>query len=115
MKSPVLHLMQAGHLDRFFIDGEWVAPIGTERTAVVCPSTEETLCDIPLGNAGDVDRAVQAARKAFVSWSATSPKERAALLDRVHALLLERAELFALALSMEMGAPKRSGEVSPKT
>ncbi|MGY6161054.1 aldehyde dehydrogenase family protein [Paraburkholderia strydomiana] len=105
MKSPVLHLMQAGHLDRFFIDGEWVAPIGTERTAVVCPSTEETLCDIPLGNAGDVDRAVQAARKAFVSWSATSPKERAALLDRVHALLLERAELFALALSMEMGAP----------
>ncbi|MFM0527166.1 aldehyde dehydrogenase family protein [Paraburkholderia strydomiana] len=105
MKSPVLHLMQAGHLDRFFIDGEWVAPIGTERTAVVCPSTEETLCDIPLGNAGDVDRAVQAARKAFASWSATSPKERAALLDRVHALFLERAELFALALSMEMGAP----------
>ncbi|MDP9646840.1 aldehyde dehydrogenase family protein [Paraburkholderia caledonica] len=105
MKSPVLHLMQAGHLDRFFIDGEWVAPIGTERAAVVCPSTEETLCDIPLGNAGDVDRAVQAARKAFASWSATSPKERAALLDRVHALLLERAELFALALSMEMGAP----------
>lgn len=48
MKSPVLHLMQAGHLDRFFIDGEWVAPIGTERAAVVCPSTEETLCDIPL-------------------------------------------------------------------
>ncbi|MFM0193351.1 aldehyde dehydrogenase family protein [Paraburkholderia strydomiana] len=105
MKSPVLHLMQAGHLDRFFIDGEWVAPIGTERAAVVCPSTEETLCDIPLGNAGDVDRAVQAARKAFASWSATSPKERAALLDRVHALFLERAELFALALSMEMGAP----------
>lgn len=105
MKSPVLHLMQAGHLDRFFIDGEWVAPIGTERAAVVCPSTEETLCDIPLGNAGDVDRAVQAARKALASWSATSPKERAALLDRVHTLFLERAELFALALSMEMGAP----------
>jgi len=105
MKSPVLHLIQAGHLDRFFIDGEWVAPVGTERAAVVCPSTEETLCDIPLGNASDVDRAVQAARKAFASWSAISPKERAALLDRVHALFLERAELFALALSMEMGAP----------
>ena len=35
----------------------------------------------------------------------TSPQERAALLDRVHALLLERAELFAQALTMEMGAP----------
>ncbi|HEX3380183.1 MAG TPA: aldehyde dehydrogenase family protein [Paraburkholderia sp.] len=105
MKSPVLHLTQAGHLDRFFIDGEWTAPVGTERVAVVCPSTEETLCDIPLGNANDVDRAVQAARQAFVSWSMTSPQERAALLDRVLALFLERAELFATALSMEMGAP----------
>ncbi|CAB3795750.1 aldehyde dehydrogenase family protein [Paraburkholderia fynbosensis] len=105
MKSPVLHLMQAGHLDRFFIDGEWIAPVGTERAAVVCPSTEETLCDIPLGDASDVDRAVQAAHKAFASWSMTAPNERAALLERVHALFLERAELFAFALSMEMGAP----------
>jgi acyl-CoA reductase-like NAD-dependent aldehyde dehydrogenase len=35
----------------------------------------------------------------------TSPQERAARLDRVHALLLERTELFAQALTMEMGAP----------
>jgi aldehyde dehydrogenase (NAD+) len=105
MQSPLHHLIQADHLVRFFIDGEWTAPSGTTHTAVVCPSTEETLCDIPLGDANDVDRAVQAARKAFVSWSMTSPQERAALLDRVHALILERAELFATALSMEMGAP----------
>jgi aldehyde dehydrogenase (NAD+) len=105
MNSPVRHLMQAGRLDRFFIDGEWVMPEGSDRVAVVCPSTEDTLCEIPLGNARDVDRAVQAARKAFGCWSVTSPQQRAALLDRVHALLLERAELFAQALTMEMGAP----------
>ena len=105
MQSPVHHLIQANHLDRFFIDGEWVAPSGKTRAAVVCPSTEETLCDIPLGDAHDVDQAVQAARKAFVSWSMTSPQERAALLDRVHTLILERAELFATALATEMGAP----------
>jgi acyl-CoA reductase-like NAD-dependent aldehyde dehydrogenase len=105
MNSPVLHLKQAGRLDRFFIDGEWIAPVGTARAAVVCPSTEDTLCEIALGDARDVDRAVQGARKAFVRWSVTSPQERAALLDRVHALILERAELFAQALTMEMGAP----------
>ena len=105
MNSPVRHLMQAGRLDRFFIDGEWTIPGGTDRAVVVCPSTEDTLCEIPLGNARDVDLAVQAARRAFARWSVTSPQERAVLLGRVHALILERAELFALALTMEMGAP----------
>ncbi|KUY90167.1 MULTISPECIES: aldehyde dehydrogenase family protein [unclassified Burkholderia] len=103
--SPVRHLMEAGRLDRFFIDGDWVLPDGGERFAVVCPSTEDVLCDIPLGNARDADRAVRAARKAFERWSATSPQERAALLDRIHALILERAERLAMALAMEMGAP----------
>ncbi|MGE8575547.1 MAG: aldehyde dehydrogenase family protein, partial [Burkholderia contaminans] len=105
MNSPVVHLMQAGRLDRFFIDGDWVLPDGSDRFAVVSPSTEDTLGEIPLGSARDADRAVQAARRAFERWSATSPQERAALLDRVHALMLERAELFATALAMEMGAP----------
>ncbi|WP_107310868.1 aldehyde dehydrogenase family protein [Burkholderia metallica] len=105
MNSPVVHLMQAGKLNRFYIDGEWVLPDGDERFAVVCPSTEAVLCEIPLGNALDVDRAVRAARAAFERWSATSPQARAAVLDRVHALILERAELFATALAMEMGAP----------
>jgi betaine-aldehyde dehydrogenase len=104
-QSPVRHLLEAGRLERFFIDGDWVAPDGGGRFAVVCPSTEDTLCEIPLGSARDADRAVQAARHAFAGWAATSPQERAALLDRVHRLLLERAERFATALALEMGAP----------
>lgn len=105
MNSPVRHLMQAGRLDRFYIDGEWTVPDGTDRIAVVCPSTEDTVCELAAGNERDVDRAVRAARRAFASWSVTSPQQRAALLDRVHALVLERAELFATALATEMGAP----------
>lgn len=105
MNSPVRHLMQAGRLDRFYIDGEWTVPDGADRIAVVCPSTEDTVCELAAGNERDVDRAVRAARRAFASWSITSPQQRAALLDRVHALVLERAELFATALATEMGAP----------
>lgn len=105
MTSPVHRLMQAGRLDRFFIDGEWVAPEGADRIAVVSPSTEASLCEIALGNERDAERAIRAARRAFVGWSRTSPQERAALLDRVHTLMLERAELIAVALATEMGAP----------
>ncbi|MGR3908924.1 aldehyde dehydrogenase family protein [Burkholderia sp. SR8] len=105
VNSPLQRLRHAGRLERFFIDGDWVLPDGGDRFAVVCPSTEDTLCEIPLGNARDADRAVSAARRAFESWSTTSPHERASLLDRIHALLLERAELFATALALEMGAP----------
>jgi acyl-CoA reductase-like NAD-dependent aldehyde dehydrogenase len=105
MTSPVDHLRQAGRLERFFIDGQWVLPEGRERAAVVCPATEETLCEIALGDRRDVERAVQAARKAFPGWAATPPAQRADVLGRVHALLLERTEQFALALTLEMGAP----------
>jgi betaine-aldehyde dehydrogenase len=97
--------MQAGTLDRFFIGGQWVAPEGADRIALVSPSTEEAVCEIALGNEGDAERAIRAARAAFADWSATSPQTRAALLDRIHTLMLERAELFALALATEMGAP----------
>ena len=105
MNSPVSHLKQAGRLDRFFIGGEWVAPDGADRTAVVSPSTEQAVCEIALGNERDADRAIRAAREAFAGWSVTAPQQRAALLDRIHTLMLERAELFALALATEMGAP----------
>ena len=76
MTSPVRHLMQAGRLDRFYIDGEWTAPDGSDRIAVISPSTEDAVCEIALGNARDAERAVLAARKAFAGWSASSPQER---------------------------------------
>lgn len=102
--SIVQHLASNGHLDRLFIDGEWVLPQGQARIHVIDPSTEEPVAQIALGNAQDVDRAVAAARRAFATWSVSSPQSRAAILGRVHALILERAEMFARAISLEMGA-----------
>ncbi|WP_186180941.1 aldehyde dehydrogenase family protein [Burkholderia gladioli] len=103
--STISRLAQAGRLDGFFVGGDWVRPEGGGRAELVCPSTEDRLCEIPLGSARDAERAVQAARDAFEGWAATSPAQRAALLGRMHALMLARAEQFAMALTMEMGAP----------
>ena len=105
MNSSIIErLTSAGHLDRIFIDGEWVLPAGQARTSVIDPSTEEPVAEVALGSAQDVTAAVAAARRAFVTWSVSSPQSRASLLDRVHSLILERAELFAQAISLEMGA-----------
>jgi aldehyde dehydrogenase (NAD+) len=98
------HLRRAGRLDRAFIDGEWVRPQGRDRAVVIDPSTEQAIAEIALGNAQDAAAAVAAARRAFDTWSVSSVQSRAALLDRVHALILERAESFAEAISREMGA-----------
>lgn len=104
MTSPLAHLRTADRLDRLFIGGEWSLSDQVNRIAVVDPSTEEAFTEIALGNAADVDQAVTAARRAFAGWAASAPERRAGLLDRIHALVLERAERFAQALSLEMGA-----------
>lgn len=101
--TVVERLANAGRLDRIFVNGEWVRPVGQERSRVIDPSSEEPVAEIALGNARDVDSAVATARHAFEAWSLSSPQSRAALLDRIHALILERAELFAQAISQEMG------------
>jgi aldehyde dehydrogenase (NAD+) len=105
MKSSIIErLASAGHLDRIFIGGEWVLPAGQARTSVIDPSTEEPVAQIVLGSAQDVAASVAAARRAFATWSVSSARSRAAVLDRVHSLILERAEWFAQAISLEMGA-----------
>ena len=102
--SIIQHLTSAGRLDRLYIDGEWVLPAGQARSTVIDPSTEEPIAEIALGDEQDVATAVAAARRAFETWSVSSPQSRATLLDRVHRLILERAESFAQAISQEMGS-----------
>lgn len=97
-------LASAGHLDRVFIDGQWILPQGQDRRAVIDPSTEQPIAEIALGGAEDVASAVAAARRAFPQWSASTTQSRALVLDRIHNLILERAEWFAQAISLEMGA-----------
>ena len=71
---------------------------------MINPATEESIAQIAMGSAADVDGAVAAACAAFPAFAALSVATRAAFLDRIHALILERAESFAQAISLEMGA-----------
>lgn len=90
---------------KFFIDGAWVDPMVPSLLDVIDPSTEEAFTQISVGSKGDVDRAVAAAKAAFVSFSVTEPAERLALLKRILEVYNERYEDIAQAVSREMGAP----------
>jgi aldehyde dehydrogenase (NAD+) len=90
---------------KFYIDGQWVDPIGTATLDVINPATEESIGRIAMGNAEDVNRAVAAARRAFETFSRTTKAERIALLERVIEVYKKRLPDLAAAISEEMGAP----------
>ncbi len=91
--------------DKFYINGEWVAPAEENLLDVINPATEQPVGRIALGNATDVDRAVAAARAAFDSYSQTSREQRIELLERIIEVHQKRMEDMAQAISAEMGAP----------
>jgi aldehyde dehydrogenase (NAD+) len=90
---------------KFYIDGAWVDPATPKKLEVINPATEAVAGYISLGSATDVDRAVQAARKAFVTYSQTTREERVALLERIIVEYQKRYADMALAITEEMGAP----------
>jgi aldehyde dehydrogenase (NAD+) len=91
--------------DHFYIEGEWVQPATSTRAELIDPSTEKAIGTVALGGAKDVDRAVGAARAAFVSFSQTSVENRISLLERIIEVYQTRADDIATTLMVEMGAP----------
>ena len=86
---------------RLYIDGTWQDSEGDAVLTVLNPATEEVIGAVPDGTAGDVNRAVAAARRAFDEgpWPNFSPRERAAVLLRMADAMERRAgELKELAV-----------------
>jgi aldehyde dehydrogenase (NAD+) len=96
---------QARNNLHFYIDGQWVSPAVPKSLDVINPATEDVAGQISLGSEADVDRAVQAARRAFPSYSATSAEERLGLLQRIIAGYEARIGELARTMTAEMGSP----------
>jgi succinate-semialdehyde dehydrogenase / glutarate-semialdehyde dehydrogenase len=87
------------------IDGERVAA-GTRRThRVVNPATGDTLGELPLADAADLDRALETAQRGFRLWRDSTPQKRAAVLQGAAQLLTERADDLARTATLEQGKP----------
>lgn len=93
--------------DQLYIDGRWVSPASPRRIAVINPYTEQPVGHVPDADSGDADSAVEAARRAFPVWSATSVDERVALLKRCHEIFAAKSDAFAATLVAEVGMPAK--------
>jgi betaine-aldehyde dehydrogenase len=93
------------HRDLYY-DGKWQKPGGGYQDTLN-PATGKSLGPCAEANAEDVDAAVRAAHKAFKSWRAVKPLERAALMKKVAAVLRANAEELAMLDAANCGNPVR--------
>ena len=96
-----------------FIDGKWRKDEGRDHHAVINPATGETLAQLPMATAADLDEALAATAKGFAVWRKTDVNDRAGILHKVAGLIRERAETIAVLLTTEQGKPlaEARGEV----
>ena len=92
-----------------YIDGAWVPSSSGESLEVIDSTTEQVMGHIPAGTPEDVDRAVQAARRAFPAWSALPVAERADYLQAISDGLKARGQELAELVAREVGMPVKTG------
>lgn len=98
---------------KMLINGEWTYGTSTETINVINPATEEVFATVPKATKEDADNAVDAADKAFKSWSKLTPFERGNYMRKASEIVLERAEEIARLMTQEQGKPFKEalGEV----
>jgi acyl-CoA reductase-like NAD-dependent aldehyde dehydrogenase len=90
------------------IDGAWVDSASGATLTVENPARRTPVASIPRAARQDVDRAVQAAQKAFAGWSKTPPRQRGRLLLRIAEAMEARIEELARIVAEETGNALRT-------
>ena len=88
-----------------FIDGAFRPAQDGATEAVLNPATGEEIAQSPLSTAADIDVAVGAARRAFETWSQTTPAERATALLKIADVIEEHGEELAREEAINAGKP----------
>jgi aminomuconate-semialdehyde/2-hydroxymuconate-6-semialdehyde dehydrogenase len=88
-----------------FIAGSFVPPHSGDYLDDIDPSTEEVIAAIPDSDERDVDEAVQAAKRAFPSWSRTPAAERSKLLLRLADVIEKHFDELAELEAQDSGKP----------
>jgi aldehyde dehydrogenase (NAD+) len=107
--EPARQASAGVHQTRMLIDGEWVDAVSGRRFATINPATGTVIAEVAEGDRADVDRAVQAARRAFDSgpWSKMNARERGRLLYKLADLIEEHIDELAALETLDNGKPIR--------
>ena len=88
---------------KLFVDGEWIDSSATETTPVFNPSEGTQIAVTPMCGSDEVNRAIEAANRAFPDWADTPAVERARLMFRFKELLERNFEELAALITHEHG------------
>jgi 1-pyrroline dehydrogenase len=88
-----------------FVGGEWVDAVEGDTAEIINPATGEPIGEVPQGSEADVDRAVEAAKRAWPDWREATPGERAEVLLKLADLIDEHSEELAQIESQNVGKP----------
>lgn len=87
------------------IDGRWTRGSGQRTRPVENPATGETLTELPVATAADLDEALAAAQQGLAVWRRTSPVERGRVLREAAGLVRQRVDTIAMMITLELGKP----------
>ncbi|HEY8256204.1 MAG TPA: aldehyde dehydrogenase [Gemmatimonadales bacterium] len=90
-----------------WIGGEYAPPVKGQYFVNPTPVTGKPLCEVARSTQEDVERAIDAAHAAALSWNTTSPTYRANILNRIADRLEENLEAIALIETIDNGKPIR--------
>jgi malonate-semialdehyde dehydrogenase (acetylating)/methylmalonate-semialdehyde dehydrogenase len=86
-----------------YIDGQWVESHAREWSEILNPATGESLGKVPLSDAAEVTKAIDAAAAAFPAWRRTPPEDRIQPLFKLKVLLEEHVDDISRVITQENG------------
>jgi vanillin dehydrogenase len=89
---------------KLFINGEYVPSSTNTLIDDISPSTGKAFAKIHMASAEDIEAAIDAANKAYKSWSKTAPKEREAILNKAADIFERRSDEIREILATESGS-----------
>jgi len=98
---------------KMYVGGDWVAAASGRTFDTLDPGSGQRVASVAAGEAVDVDRAVQAAQKAFEKsgWATMPANDRAVLLHRLADLIEKRVDLISEIESLDVGKPRAQASV----
>ncbi|MDR0666681.1 MAG: aldehyde dehydrogenase family protein [Campylobacteraceae bacterium] len=93
------------HIDKVYINGEFVKPHGTKTLTLINPDTLEAIGKVTLCDKKDAAYAIKCAKEAFKTFSKTSIQERGEILQRLYDAMSRREEELNAAVLTEYGSP----------
>lgn len=88
-----------------YIDGEWVVASSDQYRELVNAATEEKYGEVRRGTAADVDAAVEAAQRAFLTWSQSTIAERRRVLSAFADIMEREGDKITQSIIQEIGQP----------